>query len=177
MLNKTCLGDDKIKIKTKFFVLFVILITLTGIGCTSSSDENETVSNISESSSSNIEESSSENPDVAWLKSAAYWIPIITEDLKPIVTAVDDGDISEVDSSKLMSDTQSAIEESDKYEVSYDLQFAKIEYDDSMKAFNGAGQVITLGDMENTKKYLTEGFTHMKRYTERINEFNEKYEN
>jgi len=107
------------------------------------------------------------------LKSAAYWLPVITEDLKPIVTAVDAGDISEVNSSKLMSDTQAAIEESDKYEVSSDLQFAKIEYDLSMKAFNGAGKVIMLDDMENTEKYLTEGFTHIKRYNEQIDKFNE----
>ena len=152
------------KIKTGIFVFFVILITLAGIGCTSSSDGSD--------AASNIKESSSESPDAAWLKSAAYWLPVITEDLKPIVTAVDAGDISEVNSSKLMSDTQTAIEESDKYEISSDLQFAKIEYDLSMEAFNGAAQVIILGDMENTKKYLTDGFTHNKRYTEQINKFN-----
>ncbi|WP_155398067.1 hypothetical protein [Methanosarcina barkeri] len=157
------------KIKTKALFIFVILVTLAGIGCTSSPNDNNTVSDINESSS--------ESPDATWLKSAIYWLPVITDDLKPIVAAVDAGNISDVNSSKLMSDTQAAIEESDQYEVSSNLQFAKIEYDLSMKAFNGAAQVIALEDMENTTKYLTEGFTHIQRYNEHINSFNEQMKN
>ncbi len=126
----------------------------------------------------------SEFQDDEWLTSARQNMIIVGADLNTVGNAAEKGWINSLGtySKILFEDTQLAIDESDLYTVSPELQYAKDEYRLTMVACNWAGlcycsavDEMNAGNVDQATEYLntgteflTSGQGHLDNFTEEI---------
>lgn len=167
-----------------YLVLFIVLASLLVVGCTESNSEeknNESIESPSqtlETSSQAIEEPSNDQDgyqDSDWLAYLQIHMAIISLDLEGLSSA--QGDTPGSFDTKIMieygqnlvNDTQTAIEENDKYTVSPELQETQKYWRMSLQNYNSAGQFTVIGAEAFEKGDETEAKTNFEKAATFIN--------
>ena len=161
-----------------YLVLFIVLASLLAVGCTESNSEETDTENIEatsqtlETSSQATEDSSQDQDsyqDSEWLAYLQTHMAIIQLDLEGLSSAQGnrsgsfDTKVMIEHGQNLVNDTQTAIEENDKYTVSPKLQETQKYWRMSLQNYNSAGQFTVIGAEAFEKGDETEAKTNFEK--------------
>ena len=169
--------------------LFYTLVPTVKQSSTSTSTSEETSTSTSEETPTSTSKTS-EYQDAQWLTACSPDVSYVANDMDHLSTAASDYDYASLSTyaDALYKDSQNAIDASDLYSVSPDLQSAKDEYRLAMVQANWAAVYTRMGVDEYNKGNVKEGTSYLeqaipyikscgedsKKATELINAYNSK---
>lgn len=137
-------------------IIFIVLAVMFAAGCVDSENEDTNVSSDGASLDGQENLEQTEYQDLEWAHNAGTHTPVISKDLKNISTAARDLDIYSLSTSStfLEGHTKVAIEDSDSYVVSPEMQHGKDEYRAGLVDANNAATFYKLAAV-----YINDGDT------------------
>jgi hypothetical protein len=156
-----------------YIILFFLLAAMLFWVYTGSSGDKAAFQSQVNSTQSTIESVSN---DIEWGGNVQKHLTILKADYDNVSTAVNSSNYTElaVSAQSIITDTQKAIDENDKYKVSPRLQDAQKEWRTALQDYNSAGTFLlkganevkkNAGGLENLKKATTSfnsGIAHLK---------------
>ena len=177
--------------KKYIFVLILLLVIISVAGCTESDNEDTAAKSDERSSQGQVslqQPSQTEYQDNGWTRSAQKHTDVLLNDLNNVSTATHSIDYYSISESAtfLEAHTKTAIEESDSYVVSPELQPARDEYRAGLVDINNAATYLILavsylknGDTASASQALQaandkiDSFgNHLTNATTKLNEYN-----
>lgn len=177
--------------KKYIFILILLLAVISALGCTESNnkDTNATSAETSSQGQASLQQpSQTENQDNEWIRNAQKHTDTLHNDLTNVSTATHSIDYYSISESAtyLETHTKTAIEESDSYVVSPELQPARDEYRAGLVDINNAATYLILavsylknGDTTSASQAIQAADdkiilcgNHLTNATTKINEYN-----